>query len=166
MDVHAARRKVAPGKFARGEEREHARTDLRPQGFDRVPNERVASVLVGLQEADLERHALAGQRSREAAGLDDVAIVDHGGNRMRGVLVAQKLRTVPPIGEAQPCAWQIAILALAETRVLQIAPIGGCGAAFDDLISEAVRAVSSFARHSSAAHRLASASFTVNFRPA
>src|SRR5271157_1195738 len=102
MNVDAARRKVAPDELARGDEREDARIDLRPQRLDCIPNERVATMLVAMQKPDLKRQSKARERSRQSSGLHHDAIVDHRGYRMRGVLVAQELRAFPAIGEAQP----------------------------------------------------------------
>src|SRR5271167_2019240 len=102
MNVDPARRKVAPAEFVLGDEVEYACVDLRPQRFDRVPHKRIAPMLVAVQKPDLQRHALAGERPRQSSGLDDDAIVDHRGYRMRGVLVAQKLRAFIAVSEAPP----------------------------------------------------------------
>ena len=74
-------------------------------------------MLVAMEEPDLKRHALTRERPRQPSGLDHDAIIDHGGDRMRGMFVAKKLSGLSTIGEAQPCARQITALALDQSKI-------------------------------------------------
>lgn len=78
MRLDPARREVGAGELATSDEFEHVRIDPRAQRLDSVPNERIAPVLVAMKETDLKRHAFARERPRQASGLCDDAIIDHG----------------------------------------------------------------------------------------
>jgi hypothetical protein len=77
MGADAARRKIAAGKFIRGDEGEYPCIDARPQGLNRVPHERIATVFVAVQKADLKRQTKPRARASQSSGFDNDAIVYH-----------------------------------------------------------------------------------------
>jgi len=78
---------------------------------------------VSMQITDRQNHAMRRQRSREPAGLNDNAIIQCGVERMRGVLVTEKARPLVSLGEAKPCARQVAGLALDQSLIAPRSPI-------------------------------------------
>ena len=116
MRRNTARREIGASELPRSDEAEHVRVDLRSQRFDAIPNERIASVLIAVKETNLQRHTFARERPRQSPGLDHDAVIDHGGDRMRGVLVAEKFGALAAVGEAQPCARQIAAFAFDQVQ--------------------------------------------------
>jgi hypothetical protein len=79
-----------------------------------------------------QRQPLGRERLGKPPSFDDVAIVEHGVDRVRGVLRPEESVAFAAPGEAHPRPWQIAGLSLSQTRVLKAAPIGRGGAAFYD----------------------------------
>jgi tetratricopeptide (TPR) repeat protein len=131
MRLDAARWEVGAGELVRGDELENVRIDLRPKRFDAIPNERVTPVLVAMEETDLKRHAFARERPCQASGFDHNAIIDHGGYRMRRVLVAEKFRTFVSLCEASPTRRQIAALAFDQSKIAMRAPVDARRFRFD-----------------------------------
>ena len=132
MNIIARLREVAPREFVRRNEREHVRVDGWAQRFDRVPHKRVAPFLVRVKVSDRQREPLCRERLGEASGLYDVAIIEHGVDRVRGVLRPEESVAFAAPGEAHPRPWQIAGLSLSQARVFKAAPIGYGGAALYD----------------------------------
>jgi hypothetical protein len=77
MRLDPARREVGAGEFTTGNKLEHVRIDPCAQRFDAIPNERVAPVFIAVKKPDLQHKPQAGQRARQAPGLDHNAIIDH-----------------------------------------------------------------------------------------
>jgi hypothetical protein len=67
MRLNAARRKVGAGELPRSDELKHVRINLRSQWFNAIPNERIASVFVAVEETDLQRHTFGRMRPRPSA---------------------------------------------------------------------------------------------------
>ena len=106
MHVVAGLGKVAPREFVRVDEREHFRVNRRAQRLDSVPNERVSADLVRVKVADRQGQALRCEGLGGASGLDDVAVVEHGVDRVRGVFRAKE-REAPKQAPVQMARMQI-----------------------------------------------------------
>ena len=132
MHVVPRLRKVAPRELVRLDEREDLRVNGGAQRLDRVPHKRVAALLVAVQIADRKAQALRRERLGQPSSLNDVGIVQHCIDRVRGVLVSEERRAFIPLSEAQPRARQIAILSLPQSGVAECPPIGRGGPAFDN----------------------------------
>src|SRR5580698_4453362 len=79
-----------------------------------------------------EIDTLRRKRLGEPASFNDVGIVQHGIDRVRGVLVSEESSAFIPLSEAQPRARQIAILSLPQSGVAECPPIGRSGPTFDN----------------------------------
>jgi hypothetical protein len=102
MHVIAGLRKVGAREFVRRDEGEHSCVDDRAGRLDSVPHKRVAAPPIAVEVADRQRPTARSEGLGEAAGLDDVAIVQHRIDRMRGVLVSEKSRAFISLSEAKP----------------------------------------------------------------
>src|SRR5208337_46260 len=68
----------------------------RSKRLDRVPHKRIAALLVAVKVADRQRQPLRCKRLGEASSFDDIAVIEHGVDRMRGVLRAKE-RVAPVV---------------------------------------------------------------------
>ena len=69
-----------------------------------------------MKVSDRQREPLCRERLGEASGLYDVAIIEHGVDRVRGVLRPEESVAFAAPGEAHPRPWQIAGFSLSVAQ--------------------------------------------------